>query len=156
MLQTGVATVEALRALHESGIGIALDDFGAGYSSLASLEQLPLTRVKLDRSLIEAVDTSARSMAIAQAIVGLCGNLGLEITAEGIERPEQLAALLAAPGMFLQGYLLSRPVSAERLLPVVETMPARMQALLLSSPALGGRFDSPRAEAQPEFLARSA
>jgi EAL domain-containing protein (putative c-di-GMP-specific phosphodiesterase class I) len=52
------------------GIAIALDDFGTGYSSLASLEQLPLTRVKLDRSLIQSIDTSDRSLAIARAIVG--------------------------------------------------------------------------------------
>ena len=83
VLQTGAATIEALRRLRALGIGIALDDFGAGYSSLASLEQLPLTRVKLDRSLISSIDTSDRARAIARAIIGLCESLDLDITAEG-------------------------------------------------------------------------
>src|ERR1700743_1559948 len=79
--------------------------FASAFSPLASLEQLPLTRVKLDRSLIATIDSSARSLAIARAIVGLCGNLGLEVTAEGIERPEQLALLARFSGLAGQGYL---------------------------------------------------
>jgi EAL domain-containing protein (putative c-di-GMP-specific phosphodiesterase class I) len=85
VLQTGTATIEVLRCLRANGLAIALDDFGTGYSSLASLEQLPLTRVKLDRTLIASIHTSARSAAIARAIVGLCHSLGLAVTAEGIE-----------------------------------------------------------------------
>jgi diguanylate cyclase (GGDEF)-like protein len=136
VLQTGTATIAALRQLRELGVGIALDDFGAGFSSLASLEQLPLTRVKLDRSLIASIDSSARSIAIAQAIIGLCTSLGLEITAEGIERPEQLALLLPYRNMYLQGYLLSRPVGAADLARTLSEMPARMQELLLTLPAV--------------------
>ena len=83
VLQTGPATIDALRRLRAHGFAIALDDFGTGYSSLASLEQLPLTRIKLDRSLIASIDSSARSQAIARAIIGMCQGLGLEITAEG-------------------------------------------------------------------------
>lgn len=130
VLQTGPETIDALRQLRMCGIGIALDDFGTGYSSLASLEQLPLTRVKLDRSLIARIDSSNRALAIARAIIALCESLELEITAEGIERPEQLAPLMNARSMFAQGYLLSRPVPAQGLLAVVESMPARMQSLL--------------------------
>ena len=134
VLQTGEATIQALRQLRACGMGVALDDFGAGYSSLGSLEQLPLTRVKLDRSLIDAIDTSARSMAIARAIINLCGSLGLEITAEGIERVEQLAPLLGFRSMSLQGYLLSRPLPAENVLEAAASMPERMQALFLLTP----------------------
>ena len=136
VLQTGVATVAAVRRLRESGIGIALDDFGTGYSSLASLEHLPLTRVKLDQSLIASIDTNARSLAIARAIAGLCEHLGLEMTAEGIERPEQLALLLNHRTMYLQGYLLARPVSSSEVLACIKELPSRMQSMLVSNAAL--------------------
>ena len=129
VLQTGTDTIDALRRLRAAGIGIALDDFGAGYSSLASLEQLPLTRVKLDRSLIAGIVDSKRSLAITRAIIVLCENLGLDMTAEGIERREQLGPLLSARSMFVQGYLMSRPVPEKDVMAVVSGMPARMQAL---------------------------
>jgi diguanylate cyclase (GGDEF)-like protein len=137
VLQTGVATIDALRALRAQGIAIALDDFGTGYSSLASLEQLPLTRIKLDRSLIAGIDTNPRSAAIARAIIGMCQGLGLEITAEGVERPEQFAKLMGYPGMYLQGYILSHPVSRDRVMAARVEVSQRAQELLLSSPLIG-------------------
>ncbi len=133
VLQTGRDTTEALALLRELGVGVALDDFGTGYSSLVSLQQLPLSRVKLDRSLIATIDSSARSQAVTRAIIALCQSLGLEVTAEGVERNEQLAWLLGYPAMHLQGYLLSPPVAEADLLTVLTGMPARMDALLLQS-----------------------
>ncbi len=133
VLQTGEATIDTLRTLRSHGIGIALDDFGTGYSTLASLEQLPFTRVKLDRSLVARIDTVERSLAIAQTIIDLCRRLGLEVTAEGVERVEQLDILARAPGIHVQGYLLSRPLSVDRLRPEIEALPARMQTLLLAT-----------------------
>ncbi len=132
VLQTGRHTSDALKELRELGVGVALDDFGTGYSSLVSLQQLPLTRVKLDRSLIATIDTSTRSQAITRAIIALCQSLGLEVTAEGVERKEQLAWLLGYPAMHLQGYLLSRPVAEADLLTALTGMPARIDALLHS------------------------
>ena len=118
-------------------MAIALDDFGIGYSSLASLEQLPLTRVKHGRrALVASIHSSARSAEIAKALVGLCHNLGLEVTAEGIECPEQLALVSCLAPIHLQGYLLARPVSAERLLSVVRALPNHMASLILSSSAV--------------------
>ncbi len=133
VLQTGTQTTEALAMLRELGAGVALDDFGTGYSSLVSLQQLPLTRVKLDRSLIATIDSSARSQAVTRAIIALCQSLGLEVTAEGVERRDQLAWLLGYPAMHLQGYLLSMPVAEADLLSVVTGMPAHMDALLQDS-----------------------
>ena len=130
VLQTGPATIEALRQLHSHGIAIALDDFGTGYSSLSSLELLPLTRVKLDRSLISSIDTSSVSRAIAGAIIGLCRELHLDVTAEGVERPEQLAILSSIQAMHVQGYLLSHPLPGDRLLAELESLPVRMRSLL--------------------------
>ncbi len=135
VVQTGPATIETLRQLRALGLAIALDDFGTGYSSLSSLEQLPLTRVKLDRSLTQSIDASDRALAIARAIVGLCASLGLEVTAEGVERAEQLALLLDMPSVCLQGYLICSPLAAEAVPRMVKEMPQHLQSLLLSAPA---------------------
>src|SRR5205807_241071 len=83
VFQTGAATIDSLRQLRALGVTIALDDFGIGYSSLTSLEQLPISRVKLDRLLVAGVDTNARSAAILRSIVALCHGLGLQVVAEG-------------------------------------------------------------------------
>jgi EAL domain-containing protein (putative c-di-GMP-specific phosphodiesterase class I) len=133
VLQTGAATIEALKSLRTHGVAIAMDDFGTGYSSFSSLEQLPFSRVKLDRSLIAEIDTNPRSAAITQAIIFMCQSLGLQITAEGVERPEQFVRLLRQPGMFLQGYLLGSPVSRDKLLPAMAAAAQRAQELLLTA-----------------------
>jgi EAL domain-containing protein (putative c-di-GMP-specific phosphodiesterase class I) len=127
-------TITALRGLQSQGFGIALDDFGTGYSSLTSLEKLPLSRIKLDRSLIASIDSSARSRAIARAIIDLCSGLDLQVTAEGVERPTQLAWLLGNRSMFLQGYLISDAVSAAEVLSCRSAMLPKLHQLLLSMP----------------------
>ena len=90
------------------------DDFGTGYSSLASLQQLPLTRVKLDRSLIAGIDDSARSASIARATIALCRGLGLEVTAEGVERLEQFGDAADASGHLAAGLPVFAPGLRER------------------------------------------
>jgi diguanylate cyclase (GGDEF)-like protein len=134
VLQTGSATIAALRVLQSHGFGIALDDFGTGYSSLSSMEQLPLSRIKLDRSLVAGIDTSTRSAAIARAIIDLCGALGLQVTAEGIERPQQFAWLSGYRNLLLQGYLLCEPVPFEEVLGVKATLAGKINELVLSLP----------------------
>jgi diguanylate cyclase (GGDEF)-like protein len=130
MLQTGAVTVDALRALRKLGVGVALDDFGTGFSSLTSLERLPLNRVKLDRSLVASVDTNARAAAIARSIITLCRSLGLQVTAEGIERPAQLDFLADCGDVSVQGYYIERPAAASEVLGLITAMPARMKMLL--------------------------
>ena len=83
-----------------------------GFSSLTSLEQLPLSRVKLDRRLIAEVDHNPRAAAIARSIIVLCRSLGLAITTEGVERHEQLDFLASCGDVSVQGYLVSRPMEA--------------------------------------------
>ncbi len=129
VLQTGAHTIKTLEQLRTIGVSIALDDFGTGYSSLASLQKLPLTRVKLDRSLVAGIDDNERSASIARATIALCRGLGLEVTAEGVERVEQLAMLLPQRGISLQGYLFSRPVAAADLVPLLGRLPAQCQEL---------------------------
>jgi diguanylate cyclase (GGDEF)-like protein len=130
MLQTGAVTVDALKGLRSLGVGIALDDFGTGYSSLTSLEKLPLNRVKLDRSLIADVDTNSRSASIVRSIITLCRNLGLQVTAEGVERPAQLDFLTGCGDVNVQGYYVERPVVASEVLKLVTGTPERMALLL--------------------------
>jgi diguanylate cyclase (GGDEF)-like protein len=135
VLQTGPSTVEALKRLRANGIAVALDDFGTGYSSLASLEVLPLTRIKLDRTLIQGIDTSPRLAVIAEAIINMSRGLGLEITAEGVERPEQFAYLVRHRAMFIQGYLLATPVPQQELVPLLSVVRQRARELLITCQA---------------------
>jgi EAL domain-containing protein (putative c-di-GMP-specific phosphodiesterase class I) len=129
--ESALAILHQLRAI---GVRIALDDFGTGYSSLTSLEQLPLDRIKVDRSLIMGVDTNARSAAIVRSIVGLSRSLGLRVTAEGVERLEQLAFLLAFRGIDVQGYLIARPLDVAAVADFVAGVSARLEDLLLETP----------------------
>jgi len=132
VLQTGAHTTRTLEGLRELGVATALDDFGTGYSSLASLEQLPLSRVKLDRSLVASIDTNPRSAAIAQSIVGLCQGLGLQITAEGVERLEQFDLLLKHPSLTLQGFLIARPMPEGEVEAARFALPRHLESLLLT------------------------
>ncbi len=106
------ATGVTLRALHELGVRVALDDFGTGYSSLAYLSQLPLDVIKIDRSFVAGLHGSPANLAIVRAVVGLAQGLGIAVTAEGIERDDQLAALRDLGCDRGQGFLFARPTSA--------------------------------------------
>jgi diguanylate cyclase (GGDEF)-like protein len=135
VLQTGSTTIESLRQLRELGVSIALDDFGIGYSSLTSLEQLPINRVKLDRMLIEGVDSNPRSAAIVRSIVALCHGLGLQVVAEGVERPAQLEFLAHCGPMAVQGYLLAYPVEASAAAEEAQAAGARARSILHAAPS---------------------
>ena len=130
MLQTGAVTVEVLHGLRMLGVDTALDDFGTGYSSLTSIEQLPLSRVKLDRSVIAEVDSNPRSAAIAHSMIGLCRNLGLQVTVEGVERPAQLDFLAACGEVSVQGYLVARPAEEAAIIGLVRDTRGHLDALL--------------------------
>jgi EAL domain-containing protein (putative c-di-GMP-specific phosphodiesterase class I) len=134
VLQTGATTIATLTRLREIGVSLALDDFGTGYSSLTSLERLPLTRVKIDRSLVAAIDTGGRSPAIVRSIIGLCHSLGLQVTAEGVERPAQLGALLTDRGVQVQGYLVSRPINAPTVPLFVNEAKTHLEQLMIAAP----------------------
>ena len=102
-----------LQRLREAGVLCALDDFGTGQSSLTMLRRLPIHAMKLDRSMIEPLPASDAS-AVVRATCVLGQSLGLHIVAEGVETEEQAAAAEALGCTELQGYHLSRPLSAER------------------------------------------
>ncbi len=105
----------ALSALRDIGVGLALDDFGAGLASLSMLRRLPLTGLKLDRSVVRHLPGSREDSAIAQATIQLAHMLGLTVTAEGIETEAQRSFLAAAGCDDGQGYLFSLPLPAERM-----------------------------------------
>jgi diguanylate cyclase (GGDEF)-like protein/PAS domain S-box-containing protein len=107
-----LATMKSLRAL---GVGISMDDFGTGYSSLSYLRNYPFSKIKIDRSFVQDVDSRPASQAIVKAIIGLGNSLGMKVTAEGIEEPEILDYLRREGCDQGQGYLFARPVSVEEL-----------------------------------------
>ncbi|MNI62347.1 Oxygen sensor protein DosP [compost metagenome] len=98
-----------LEPLKQRGIGIALDDFGTGYSSLSYLKQLPITTLKIDKSFIDSIDTP-NNMSLASSIVTIGHDMGLNVTAEGVETQEQLAFLERTSCDKVQGYFISRPI----------------------------------------------
>ncbi len=102
-----------LQRLRESGVSLAFDDFGTGYASLSYLSRYPLTRIKIDRSFVSTVGPNASSgeTAIVRSVIAMGHNLGLEITAEGVETQEQsdyLASLNCDVG---QGFYFAKPLS---------------------------------------------
>lgn len=101
-----------LEALRSHGVQAAIDDFGKGYSSLTQLKRLPIDALKIDSSFVRDLVTDRDDAAIIQAIVGLGRSLDLRTIAEGVETPEQMATLLKYGCDEIQGYFLSRPVSA--------------------------------------------
>ncbi len=109
----GLLTLSALRDI---GMGLTLDDFGAGIASLSMLRRLPLTGLKLDRSVVRSLPDSREDAAMAQATIHLAHMLGLSITAEGIETEAQRSFLATAGCDDGQGYLFSMPLPAERML----------------------------------------
>jgi len=117
--------VRRLAEFRRAGIGIAIDDFGMGYSSLGQLRTLPVDRIKIDRAFVEGIG-QGDSGAIATAIVTLAKTLGLAVIAEGVETAAQREFLLALGCVDAQGYLYSRPLDVQavsRLLLSGETLP---------------------------------
>ncbi|WAJ31316.1 EAL domain-containing protein [Jeongeupella avenae] len=105
---------DVLEALRSLGVQVALDDFGTGFSSLALVKQLPLTRIKIDRSFVNSLDGTSRSTAVVRAVLSLCEGYGLTSTAEGVETPEQLAILIEHGCHNVQGFLTGRPMPASQ------------------------------------------
>jgi diguanylate cyclase (GGDEF)-like protein len=105
--------IEVLNQLHEVGVSLSIDDFGTGYSSLSYLRQLPVNRIKIDRSFIAEVDTTDTAAAIARAVVTLGQSLGLGVVAEGVETEAQLEYLREIECDEAQGFFYSRPVPPE-------------------------------------------
>jgi EAL domain-containing protein (putative c-di-GMP-specific phosphodiesterase class I) len=100
-----------LRRFADLGLEIAIDDFGAGYTSLAHLRNLPVHELKIDQSLVRQMADSAADTVIIQAIIDLAHNLGLRTVAEGVEDAETLDRLRGLGCDIAQGFYLARPMA---------------------------------------------
>jgi len=123
---------DRLQALKALGLTLALDDFGTGYSSLSSLHQLPVDLVKIDRSFVSQLETSAHHRALVKATVEVAQSLGMGTVAEGIETPGQAQVLQALQCQKGQGYWFGRPMPAAAL---ADWLVARQPAAVVKPPA---------------------
>ena len=106
-------TLQTLQQLRAFGLRISMDDFGTGYSSLSYLRRFPFDKIKIDRSFISQVPEDAESAAIVKAIITMGSCLGMSITVEGVETLEQFDFSVAEGCNTIQGYHISRPLTAE-------------------------------------------
>ncbi|SPP97560.1 putative bifunctional diguanylate cyclase/phosphodiesterase [Bradyrhizobium vignae] len=114
-----------LNALLELGVTVALDDFGTGFSSLTYLRKLPFSRIKIDQSFIRDMLVQPDCAAIVKSVISLARDLDIGVVAEGVETADQLEYLRQISCDEVQGYLISRPVSADGVLALLDTKKLR-------------------------------
>jgi predicted signal transduction protein with EAL and GGDEF domain len=119
LLKDSEVVLQQLSALRELGCMVALDDFGTGYSSLSYLWKFPFSKLKIDRSFVQAAETNPTVRAMLKSIIDLSTNLGLKTTAEGIETEGQTAIVRQYGCDFVQGFLTGRPANAEDLASII-------------------------------------
>jgi diguanylate cyclase (GGDEF)-like protein len=111
LIEDGERVLDLIRRLRECGVSIALDDFGAGYSSLSYLRRFPFDTIKIDRSFVQAIVESKTTYAIVGSLITLGRNLGIQVVAEGVETKAQLDVLQRLHCRYIQGFLLGSPVA---------------------------------------------
>ena len=107
------AASEMLRRLRLLGVGLSIDDFGTGYSSLSSLHRFPISTLKIDSSFVSRMNGNNENTEIVRTIMSLAGNLGMDVTAEGVETLEQVTKLRTFGCEKGQGFFFSRPLVVE-------------------------------------------
>jgi EAL domain-containing protein (putative c-di-GMP-specific phosphodiesterase class I)/signal transduction histidine kinase len=126
ILQHEKPVLESMERLHAAGIGVALDDFGAGYSSLSHLRRYPFDKLKIDREFITDCSRDMESATVVHAVVSIGRALGMKVIAEGVETQTQCNFLRIAGVYAMQGYLFGKPVPIDDLAPLIGA--ARVQA----------------------------
>ena len=119
MMGDGDVVLSQLEALREMGCAIVLDDFGTGYSSLSYLYKFPFSKLKIDRSFVKAMDSNPRVRGMLTSIMSLARNLGLKVTAEGIETESQANIIQDMQCDFIQGYLTGKPAQEKDLAAII-------------------------------------
>jgi diguanylate cyclase (GGDEF)-like protein/PAS domain S-box-containing protein len=127
-LGENVAAIEPLRKLRDLGVRIALDDFGTGYASLSFLTRMPLTGIKVDQNFVRGLPNDPNLAAIVRSLIVMAHNLGLKVTAEGVETPEQMRFLVAEGCDEAQGFLFARPLCASAFAALLEAQSRRDSA----------------------------
>ncbi|MET3120254.1 EAL domain-containing protein (putative c-di-GMP-specific phosphodiesterase class I) [Undibacterium sp. GrIS 1.8] len=112
-LNERVNASDRIVALHDAGIEVAVDDFGAGYSSIDHLNKAAVDTIKIDKSLVHFMTGHASSQTVAQAIIAMAHKLGIKVIAEGVETIAQHVSLQSANCDYAQGYLFAAPLRAE-------------------------------------------
>ncbi|QNN65674.1 EAL domain-containing protein [Sphingomonas rhizophila] len=134
-----IKLMDTLTRFRIKGIGLAIDDFGVGYSTLMQLRQLPFTELKIDRFFVQDSPQEQDSALIVRSIIDLAHGLGLSVTAEGVETPAQLRLLRALECDIAQGYLVSQPLAPD-------TLGAWYESWKKQWPELVGERRRPRAD----------
>jgi diguanylate cyclase (GGDEF)-like protein/PAS domain S-box-containing protein len=112
IMEDAQSAISILAELRKTGVKVSIDDFGTGYSSLSYLRELPVDTLKIDKAFVDNMETSNEQLAIVKAIVVLGETLGLQIVAEGVENKDQLQLLRSLGCNLIQGYLVSKPLTA--------------------------------------------
>jgi diguanylate cyclase (GGDEF)-like protein/PAS domain S-box-containing protein len=120
-----------LHTLKEKGVCIAIDDFGTGYSSLGYLRRFSIDKIKIDRKFIQSISTDPANSSVVGAMIAMANKLGINTVAEGVETREQYEFLLREKCTEIQGYYLSPPVDAEKMLNFLQN--PMMQSFLMRS-----------------------
>ncbi|HID9908852.1 TPA: bifunctional diguanylate cyclase/phosphodiesterase [Pseudomonas aeruginosa] len=133
MLNDVDGALRTMTALKELGVRLNMDDFGTGYSSLGYLRTYPFDSIKIDKRFVASMEKTGRDRSIVQAIINLGNALNLRVTAEGVETEGQMHILRDEQCHELQGFLLSRPLDAQRLRDLLEREAGQTQAPQVSA-----------------------
>ena len=148
LMQNTFANLATLKRLHELDVRFAMDDFGTGYSSLGYLLSFPFHRIKIDRSFILVLTDKDEARAIVRATVDLARNLGMRVTAEGVETAQQLQAVRMLGCTEMQGYLLSPPRPAAEILQLLPSSPEPADSSIAVS---AGRKNGQMCQVRPDL-----
>lgn len=113
LMQDPESSIRTMHNIRQLGVNISLDDFGIGYSSFNYLKQLPVQKLKIDRSFTRDIAVTEKDFLIVKALIHMADSLKIDVVAEGVETKEQLDLLMAEKCTFLQGFYFSKPIPSE-------------------------------------------